>query len=268
MTMLPELPDAPTPADADDGWCRLGGGTLTVVARRGDVVRRSLEPWSPTVHELLRHLERVGFDAASRLLDVDADHEYLTFVPGDIPSPLELRQGWKPSDGHLADAARLLRRFHDATASFVHGPAHRWNPAFLDADPAADVVCHNDFGPWNCTFVDGRPTGMIDFSEAAPGRREWDLVFTATFFVPLYAYADFSDAPRRLRRFCDAYGLEDRSGVVDVLLARTERTIEVAEGLIVDGGERAALGRDILPFSVSSLDVLRRERPRLEAAMA
>jgi hypothetical protein len=40
-----------------DGWEPMGGGTLTEVHRRGDVVRRSVEAWSPTVHELLRHLE-------------------------------------------------------------------------------------------------------------------------------------------------------------------------------------------------------------------
>ena len=223
-------------------WEPMGGGTLTEVHRRGDVVRRSLEAWSPSVHALLRHLEEVGFDAAPRLLDVDDRYEYLTFVPGDIPSQLELRMGWKPSDEHMADAAQLLRRYHDATASFVPEPTHRWNPAFHDADAPAQVVCHNDFGPWNCTFEGGRPIGMIDFSEAAPGTREWDIALTASFFVPLYAYADFTDAPRRLRLFCDAYGLDDRSHVVDALLARGQRTIAVAEDLIADGGPRPFTG--------------------------
>ncbi len=128
-------------------------------------------------------------------------------------------------------------------------------------------MCHNDFGPWNCTFADNRPIGMIDFSEAAPGSREWDLVFTASFFVPLYAYADFSDAPRRLRLFCDAYGLEDRSRVIGTLVARTQRTITVAEALIADGGDHAALGRDILPFSTNSLNALTKERGRLQEAL-
>ena len=250
-----------------DGWEPMGGGTLTDVHRRGDVVRRSLETWSPSVHELLQHLERVGFDPSPRLLDVDDNYEYLSFVPGDIPSPIELRQGWTPTEDNLVEAARLLRRYHDATASFPHKPSHQWNPAFHDTDAVPEVVCHNDFGPWNCTFADNRPIGMIDFSEAAPGIREWDLVFTASFFVPLYAYADFSDAPRRLRLFCDAYGLEDRSRVIDTLLARTQRTVTVAEGLIADGGDRAALGRDILPFSTSSLTALIRERGRLEEAL-
>lgn len=250
-----------------DNWEKMSGGTLTEVHRRGDVVRRTLEAWSPSVHRLLQHLESVGFDAAPWLLDVDDNYEYVSFVPGSIPSQIELRQGWKPSDENMAAAARLLRRYHDATSSFAHDDSQGWNPAFHDRDAIPEVVCHNDFGPWNCTFADGRPVGMIDFSEAAPGCREWDLVFTASFFVPLYAYADFSEAPRRLRLFCDAYGLEDRARVMDILVARTQRTIIVAEGLIADDGERAALGRDILPFSTASLDALNRERGSLEEAL-
>ena len=246
----------------------MAGGTLSEVHRRGDVIRRSLEAWSPTVHHLLHHLEQVGFDAAPRLLDVDDRYEYLSFVPGDIPTQIELRQGWKPSDEHMVEAARLLRRYHDATASFVPEPSHLWNPAFHDTNATPEVVCHNDFGPWNCTFEGGLPIGMIDFSEAAPGMREWDLALTATFFVPLYAYADFTDAPRRLRLFCDAYGLEDRSRVVEALLARTHRTITVAADLIADGGARAAHGRDIHPFAVNSHQALDRERARLEAALS
>ncbi|WP_218827191.1 hypothetical protein [Actinoplanes regularis] len=36
------------------------------VVRIGDTVRRPMHPWSPTIHELLRHLESVGSPAAVR----------------------------------------------------------------------------------------------------------------------------------------------------------------------------------------------------------
>ena len=44
----------------------LRGGDLNVVARIGDTVRRPTGPWSPAVHALLRHFERVGFEGAPR----------------------------------------------------------------------------------------------------------------------------------------------------------------------------------------------------------
>jgi hypothetical protein len=54
---------------------------------------------------------------------------------------------------------------------------------------------------------------------------------------------------------------------MDTLLARTQRTIKVAEDLIADGGARAEHGRDILPFAIDSYKALEREYPRLEAAL-
>ena len=45
----------------------IGGNTSTVV-RVGDTVRRNAGPWTPAVHSLLHHLERVGFTGAPRAL--------------------------------------------------------------------------------------------------------------------------------------------------------------------------------------------------------
>ena len=52
---------------------RLPGGNVAPVYRVGDTVRRSTGPWTPVVHALLRHLERVGFEHAPRVLCVDGD---------------------------------------------------------------------------------------------------------------------------------------------------------------------------------------------------
>ena len=48
-----------------------------------------------------------------------------------------------------------------------------------------EVVCHNDFAPYNCVFRDGRFVGAIDFDLCAPGPRIWDLAYTAYRFIPL-----------------------------------------------------------------------------------
>lgn len=49
----------------------LHGGDLNLVVRVGDAVRRPTGPWSPAVHALLLHFERVGFDGAPRFLGLD-----------------------------------------------------------------------------------------------------------------------------------------------------------------------------------------------------
>lgn len=93
----------------------LGGGINRVV-RLGDTVRRPVGPWSSSVHELLLHLENVGFAGAPRFLGIDEQgREILSLVPGESawPPPLDLPL--------LESAASLLRTYHDAVAG--------WSPA-------------------------------------------------------------------------------------------------------------------------------------------
>jgi hypothetical protein len=60
----------------------LSGGGLTGAKRVGSTVHRATGPWTPAVHALLRHLERVGFEAP-RVIGIDEEgREVLTFVAG------------------------------------------------------------------------------------------------------------------------------------------------------------------------------------------
>ena len=54
------------------------------MTRRGDRLLRPMGPWSPAVHEYLRHLEAAGFGGAPRLLGIEGDREVLTFIDGDV----------------------------------------------------------------------------------------------------------------------------------------------------------------------------------------
>jgi hypothetical protein len=46
----------------NDEEIRFEDGNVTAVARVGVTVRRSVGPWMPAVHALLRYLEARGFD--------------------------------------------------------------------------------------------------------------------------------------------------------------------------------------------------------------
>ncbi len=48
----------------------LGGGNLSQVVKIGKTVRRTIKPWSPAIHGLLRHLETTQFNKCPRLRDV------------------------------------------------------------------------------------------------------------------------------------------------------------------------------------------------------
>lgn len=94
----------------------LAGGDVTEgVVRVGQTVRRPLGPHSPLVHEVLRHLERAGFDGAPRLLGIDDQgREILTYVDGEVAGrPLP---DWVADEERIVSVARLVRRYDDAVA--------------------------------------------------------------------------------------------------------------------------------------------------------
>lgn len=189
-----------------------GGNTNGEVVRVGDTVRRRQNKHSPTVHRLLMHLEKNGLETAPRFLGIDQENrEILSFVKGDTDAPSEL---WEDSAGLVA-SAKILRDYHDATAGFDTSEGDSW--AISDPDPARhEVICHNDFAPYNMTFVDGLPHGIIDFDLVGPGPRIRDLAYLAYWVVPLSfqaedmkhrAETDLAQGSPRLKQICAAYGV-------------------------------------------------------------
>lgn len=208
----------------------LSGGHMTKVVRLGGTVRRDTGPWTPAVHSLLRHLEHVGFDGTPRLLGTDHEgREILTYIDGDagffsadrvVPTDL-----W--SNRTLIGAAAMLRRYHDATVGLVLPAGVQWHRVESSSSPG-EVICHNDFAPYNCIFRNGDLVGVIDFDSAAPGSRLWDLAYAAYTFVPLYCddncravgLVEPPNRGHRLRLFCDSYGLGERTGFVQTIEER------------------------------------------------
>jgi hypothetical protein len=199
------------------------GGTANrgLVVRAGAMVRRPLAPRSAATHALLAHLSAAGFDGAPRLLASDASTEMLTYIDGWAAVP-PLRDEML-SDQALVSVADLLRRYHQAVASF--DPAgYRW-PRRLPDRFTTGLVSHNDVHPANLIFRAGRAVALIDFDLAGPGSTAWDVASAARHWAPLYDERDIADARQGqvLRRFgllLEAYGL-----------ARAQRR-EVAEAIL------------------------------------
>lgn len=158
----------------------LAGGNMGQVLRVGGTVVREAGDWTPAVHGLLDHLERRGVAGVPRVRGrTDDGREVLSFVPGTVPAYPMPAWVWSPTA--LATSAILLRRVHDATSD-----ADRRGPWRSETHEPAEVLCHNDFAPYNLVFDDGgQAVGVIDWDYASPGPRIWDLAHLAYRIVPI-----------------------------------------------------------------------------------
>jgi Ser/Thr protein kinase RdoA (MazF antagonist) len=211
------------------------------VVRVGETVRRPIRASSVAVQGLLLHLERVGFDAAPRFLGVDDQRrEILSYVDGDVPLPPY--PAWAMTEPAISGLGRLLRRFHEASASFDASGVAGWSTEWSDPN-GGPFVCHNDLFPENVVFRDGVPVALIDFGEASPGRPTWDLAIAAEVWAPLSAPAGRLghqvglDAVRRVGCLAGGYGFEASRAaeLVDVLVeqrahSRAHMRAEIAAG--------------------------------------
>lgn len=189
-----------------------GGNVNNSVVRKGNTVRRAMSAASPVVHQLLLHLESKGFDGCPNFLGIDEQNrEVLSFLPGETGIPTS---NWQ-SDEPLIAAAGLLRRYHDAVADFASPDDAEWCFSYPDS-ARHEVICHNDFAPYNFVYQSGIPRAVIDFDLAGPGPRLRDIAYAVYWMTPLsfnsadqiaYAEADLAAGCRRLRLFCETYGI-------------------------------------------------------------
>jgi hypothetical protein len=209
------------------------------VFRVGDTVRRPWRPTSPATQALLEHLEAVGFDGAPRFLGVDdSGREILSFVPGE--AALEPVADWALADEALASVAQLLRRYHDAVASF-DGSRHVWAHP-VPSRFRGGIVAHNDPNLDNVVFAGGRAVALVDFDLASPACAAWDVACAGRLWAPLRDERDMPEplhgrALDRLRLFLDVYGLraQDRASVVDAMVHAHDWCYRVVREAIAGG---------------------------------
>ena len=206
----------------------LEGGNVGGATRIGSTVRRATGRWTPAVHALLAHLTSAGIENIPRVLGTDAHgREVLTFLPGrliDVDDPEA-----EPPDALLADAARWLRRYHDAVRGFTHSGPWRTGPA----PGRGQIICHHDFAPYNITWSSSangpRLTGVFDWDMAGAGKPIDDLAFAAWNWIPLFRHGPtIDDIARRLAALAEAYGDPYSGGeILEHVVARMSRSVKV-----------------------------------------
>src|SRR6266540_2838998 len=87
--------------------------------------------------------------------------------------------------------ARSMRvgpnRYHDGcmrtSGPSIAPPDAQWRQV---APGRHEVICHNDWAPYNALFREHEPVVMLDWDSAGPGTRAWDVARSAYTWVPLY----------------------------------------------------------------------------------
>ncbi len=180
----------------------LPGGQLTPgIVCVGNTVRRLPKGNVAFVHDLLVFLEDQGFPFAPRFLGMDEQgREILSYLEGEIWPD----SGSGLSDDLLEQAARAIRRYHDATAgsSLAQG---------------SEIVAHHELGPHNTIFQDGHLVGFIDWDDATPGARLRDLANAIYNYVDIshWSNQEANEQTRRIRLMCVAYGWNDPIALVN-----------------------------------------------------
>ena len=233
----------------------LSGGWQTDVHRVGAVVLRSPKPQSRTVMALLRHLRDVGFDGAPHPVGdgfAPDGREQLRFIPGDSahPNPWPDDAFWRLGD--------LLRRLHDATASFVVPADAVWRPWFARSLPGQHpAIGHGDLGAWNILARANGTYAAIDWDNAGPVDGLWDLAQLVWLNAQLHdddvaervGLAAPAVRARHAALVADGYRLarDERESFVDGLIEMAVRSAREEAVLGVVGPETASPGADGFP---------------------
>jgi aminoglycoside phosphotransferase (APT) family kinase protein len=267
------VPPAPV-TEQPDGVPLTGGRMTSGIVRHGDRVHRPAGPWTPAVHEYLRHLAAAGFAGSPRVLD--DGWEELSYLDGEVAADPDWQPGrgnrlppYARTDQALVAAGRLIRTLHEAAAGFQPTETgYRFHP---HPPLPGEVVSHGDLGPWNTVYRDGLPVAFIDWDSAQPVDPVADLAAAAWAFLPLApsgqltqaGFDPLPDLPARLRLFVDAYGLADRQSIIPALQRSPLATAEHVKYWPIDASGAA----DSLEFLARELRWIHRLTPDLARAL-
>jgi len=199
-----------------------GGNSNNAVVRIGNTVRRETSVVSPTVHRLLETLATGGFSKAPEFLGIDdKNREILSYIHGKCA----IEPGYWCDIRYLVSAGELLRAFHNVSATFARTDDDSWAYEYPDKTKH-EVICHNDFAPYNLIADAKEFVAVIDFDTAGPGPRIRDVAYAAYWLVPLSqcnedmraaAVADTMNGSERLKQFCTICGVPADTALLDML---------------------------------------------------
>jgi len=228
----------------------LKDGNVSTVTTDGRIIYKDRKPQSVTTQRLLHHLQCKNIDFCPKPLGFDnKGREMLSFMHGNTIDDYPAVSPIIDKIQTVKQAAFMLRKFHDATIDFPKQPDDVWFLRY-DGDLPKEVICHNDFAPYNVTFENNLPIGLIDFDTACLAPRVWDIAHTVYRFVPLSehvydcatgTYRDYDkpkDCEERkilLKAFLNEYGFDD--DIEEYVLQRLSSLVDLFDEECAKGNQ-------------------------------
>lgn len=240
---------------------------MTAVTISESTVTRPVAAWTPSVHAFLNYLLRKHFKGVPRVVSLSDDHEVLSLIEGHTYNyPLT---GVIASDQVLRSAAKLQRRLHDASVSFIQQFAVSDMPWMLENDLPCEVMCHGDFAPYNVALTDGVVAGVFDFDTLHPGTRVWDLAYAVYCWAPFKTnkvdrLGSLTQQALRAKSYCDAYELDTagRLQLVDMMVRRLQYLVDFMRSSADAGNEdmQRCLAEGHMQSYLQDIDYLQEHR--------
>ena len=265
-----DLYDHPVKKNMED----LSGGREASIFRKGDVVYRPLQPWSPTVHCVLKHLTEAGVEESPIFIGIEGKQEKLKFVPGDTYN-YSLSGAIATSEA-LTSAAVLLRKLHDASVPLLSEIDIANQPWMLTPRKPYEVICHGDFAPYNVALSGDTVAGVFDFDTVHPAPRVWDLAYSIYCWAPFKTecigeLGALDNQVHRAKLFCDSYGAtrDQRQQLANTMIDRLRALIEFMRNEAHRGNAKCLndIEHGHLQTYLSDIEYIEKNRQEIQRAL-
>lgn len=207
-------------------------------------VYKPKQAWTEQLHHFLNFIINRGANFVPTPVGFDENNEILSYIDGET-CDYHLSNNIK-SEQALISSAKLLRKYHDISEQYVATVKSSLTTWMFPAKNPIEVICHNDFAPYNILFKGKQAVAIIDFEAAIPGPRLWDIAYAIYRFAPLTnpnnkeGFGNLSEQIKRANIFCNSYNLDyqSRINLVDTIINRLEALMGFLQSAAESGNKK------------------------------